>query len=387
MDTALLKELAENFEANRTTVGKAVRELRDRDLKGFLVAAATAVSETPEGAGARFLLTNIITQPEGLELLCSPAVLTSQQSLVLVQQARQLDSQVHVKLARMLSALSVESDEHADVATRVLEVLEKCSEPATVMPALRDLLRCKNGRVRSKAALLIGRISRNPQWAKLHDPAHDQRVVANAIESLWGMDTAAAKSAFREAGQDPRNRVIGNAALGLYLAGEIEGAVILFRMSRHHRAVFRATAAWAMGHTRDPRFQVALARLREDEDAHVRSVAKHAGERVREHVTSLEAVGTIAVQVRTAKWHDGNHELHILVDQGGPRAELLRTCQVVVWDGAQIVEDFRLEALREPLPMHHRILFWAPIGGPQNVKVEIFSENGVGRDEAQELVY
>jgi len=49
-------------------------------------------------------------------------------------------------------------------------------------------------RIRSKVALVIGRVSHNGKWAesRLADP--DARVRANAVESMWDVDTAEARA-------------------------------------------------------------------------------------------------------------------------------------------------------------------------------------------------
>jgi hypothetical protein len=68
--------------------------------------------------------------------------------------------------------------------------------------------------VRSKAALLIGRISRNSQWAEQGVSESDRRVGASAVESLWGMNTAAAREAFFRAARDEHHRIAANESWG-----------------------------------------------------------------------------------------------------------------------------------------------------------------------------
>lgn len=47
----------------------------------------------------------------------------------------------------------------------------------------------------------------------------DPRVRANAIESLWGVDSPEARTLLSFATNDANNRVVGNALLGLYHLG------------------------------------------------------------------------------------------------------------------------------------------------------------------------
>src|ERR1700690_1096017 len=167
MDSALLKELAGAFSSNRMAAAKAIREICEIDPPGFLAAAVpllreSALADPTENAGSRYLLSVLLARPDALERLCDPALFSPAQSAALVRQAKTLDPLVELNLARLAAGLSYRTERDADLGTRALEVLGQSPDPAATMPALRQLLECANERVRSKAALLIGRINRNP---------------------------------------------------------------------------------------------------------------------------------------------------------------------------------------------------------------------------------
>lgn len=383
MQAALLKELAGGFVTNRMAVARAIREMREKDPEGFAGAALEVLRDTPENPGPRFLLALLLAQPNGLALICDPECFSPEQSISLVQQAKTLDAQVEVKLAKILLAAPVQTDQQANLATRILDILDHSADPMTILPALRQLLQCPNPRVRSKAALLIGRISRNPQWAKLADPLQDQRVVANAIESLWGLDSAAAKSAFREAANDSRNRVAGNAALGLYVAGDPHGITALFRLSRNKEASFRATAAWSMGYAGDPRFLPRLAELARDPDDMVSRAASKAGTAIADRCVKLKEQPPVQLHIRVARWHEEEHEVQVSVGDGS--AGGLRPLQFILWCGDSIVEDFSFAEIHNGAQIYYQLKWCGPIPATRQVKVQLVTSEGVGSDSGIEL--
>ena len=398
-DVAGLKKLAGAFSANRVGTARAMREIHQMNPEGFLDATIEVLRESPEGAGARYLLAMLLAQPDSLERICDPEQFSPAQSVTLVQQAKALDPQVEVKLARLVAKLTFETDGQANLGNRVLEILGQAADPCTALPALRQLLACPNARIRSKAALLIGRISRNPQWAKLAgavgdtklgdakpgDTREDQRVVANAIESLWGLDTPAAKDAFHEAVNDARNRVAGNGAIGLYMAGDLEGAEALFRFSRNEQWLFRSTAAWCMGRTADPRFLPQLAKLIKDPAPGVRTTAFRGVALASQRVKSLKKAGSVPLQICTMKYHEGAHNLQVLLGDGGPETRGFGALSFVVTIAQDVVERFTLEELHKIPPVMYNIAFEAPLAEARLVKVEIYTERGTGEGTGTEL--
>src|ERR1035437_10930718 len=98
----------------------------------------------------------------------------------------------------------------------------------------------------------------------------DPRVRANAIESLWGVDSPEARTLLNFAANDANTRVVGNALLGLYYLGESSVLADVVKLAAHDSALSRSSAAWVMGVAGDPRFAETLRRMISDPDAVVR---------------------------------------------------------------------------------------------------------------------
>jgi len=392
MNSALLKELAGAFSSNRMAAAKAIREISEIDPPGFLAAALPLLRESAlagpqENAGSRYLLSVLLARPETLERLCDPALFSAAQSAALVRQAKTLDPLVEVNLARLAAGLAYRTERDADLGTRALEVLGQSQDPAATMPALRQLLECTSERVRSKAALLIGRISHNPQWAALGGLHEDPRVVANAVESLWGLCSRAAREEFRKAAADSKHRVAGNGAVGLYLAGDAHGALALFGLSRHPQEPFRRTSGWAMGRTGDPRFLARLESLTQDPVVVVREAAVRGLTMMNERIQSLAQAARLPLEIRTAKYHEGTHTLHVRVGDGGSASRGFGALDFVVSNGDEVIERYSIEELPGSSPVIYQIIFDAPVSESRLVKVELFSGRGCGQDTGFELAY
>jgi hypothetical protein len=128
MDSALLKVLVGAFASNRMAAGKAIREICEIDPPGFLTAAVpllreSALASPPGNAGARYLLSVLLTRPEALARLCDTEQLSPAESAALIRQAKTLDPQVEITLARWAAGLSYQSEHDSNLGTRALEVL------------------------------------------------------------------------------------------------------------------------------------------------------------------------------------------------------------------------------------------------------------------------
>jgi hypothetical protein len=144
-----------------------------------------------------------------------------------------------------------------------------------------------NPRIRSKAALLLGRARGSARLTESRLQETDKRVRANAIEALWGNQSTEARSILSAAITDADNRVAGNAALGLYKLDETCSIGIILEMAANLSPLFRLSAVWAMSETQDPRFLGTLAKLIADADPRVRHSAFNAVAKIRKNKTLL----------------------------------------------------------------------------------------------------
>jgi HEAT repeat protein len=137
-----------------------------------------------------------------------------------------------------------------------------------------QLFRTADARKRSKLArLIVGRFVGYRSFIASRLKDEDERVRANAVESLWRIDAPMVRTLLQSATSDPHPRVCMNALLGLYLVGEPGIAAQLIQKAADPSAAFRAAVAWVMGETRSAEFSGTLATLSKDRDDSVRKMA------------------------------------------------------------------------------------------------------------------
>jgi HEAT repeat protein len=269
----LLSTLVRNFEADAAGSRQQIRDLLDNDRDLFFDGAMEIVKSAGESRGGQFVVALMAANGLLLQALCD-SNLSREEALALGRAAKRVDPMVDASLARSLADSAVGNCEIvvSDPA-RLMEILCEIAEPARIMPSLMRLLRHPNAYLRSKAVKLIGRGGGSVKWLMGRLSESDPRVRANAVESLWGVETPEARTLLNFAVNDANNRVVGNALLGLYYLGDAGVLAEVTKLAGHEAAPFRSTAAWVMGETGDPRFADALRRLISETDPVVRKRA------------------------------------------------------------------------------------------------------------------
>ena len=255
-----LQALVQGFNRDAAGSRKLMRDLLDNDRQSFYSSAIEVLKTQDDSPAFQYLATLLATSDLLLPALCDRA-LSREQAVALARAALQADSMAGVTLAKRLSesAVSGGSPIHMADAPRLLEILGEVSGGARLLPEIRRLLRHSNPYLRSKAVLMVGRDSPCVKWVQERLSEPDPRVRANAIEALWGVDTEEARGLLRFAMYDKHNRVQGNALIGLYWLGDCSVIPDVLKMAGHESSLSRATAAWVMGETGDPRFTEVLA--------------------------------------------------------------------------------------------------------------------------------
>jgi hypothetical protein len=386
MRTDVLRTLATNFGSNSALAAKAIREMYVMDPVGFPPAVAELLGSGSDLPGTSYMMAMLLAEPDWLRTVCNPDIYTMEQSIELVRRAHKLDPSTELKLAKMLAPLQFTTDAEGRFASRVLEVLGRSPDPSTALPALRQLVQCQNPNVRSKAALLIGRINQNPQWANQGDTEPDWRVSANAVESLWGLATPAAREAFFKAALHENHRISVNGIVGLYRMGDECAIPFLFHLSESDAALCRAAAAWGMGHLEDPRFVPRLTRLMSDPEEMTRKGAFRALARVRQRMIQLRAAGAVQVQLRDVECRGKAHLVRLMVTQGEQFVKELDTRQFVVWNGPDIAEELSC-SLHAGAARYYEIAFQGPPSFTHLVKVQVYAQVGVGEDTGFEMAF
>lgn len=143
-----------------------------------------------------------------------------------------------------------------------------------LFPWLRRLTNHVDQRIRSKAVKACCVLRPNPALVEKQLKSGDARVRANAIEALWGMPGAEAIAIFQEALHDPHHRVVVNALIGLHVHQPEKAVEKLLQLCVHPAPLFRAAAAWGLGHIAERRAIPALENLAEDSSDVVRERAR-----------------------------------------------------------------------------------------------------------------
>ncbi len=346
-----LQTLTETFARSPMVAARELRRLLDADYKAFLESALKVMKGKELQPAHQYMLTLLATRNLIVTRLADPAGLETAEA---VEIARHLQSANDSSLATKLLACIVPARGAvaavADKASllRVLEIVGAIASDARVVPQLSQLLEHADVEVRSKVALALGRINKSPAWVQARLTEPDARVRANAVESVWGLGSAEARQIFETALRDPDNRVAGNGALGLYRCGDLNSAEELAGMLVRPEPLFRATAAWAMGATGDPRFLGQLASGTNDRDARVRQNVLRAMCRIRRRAKEIEDRGRLQVVITRSEIGAGTRRLSVAVlGPGGQSVRDLRPPAVVLVEGGAVVHQIEVQQGKE----------------------------------------
>jgi len=266
----LLQALVQGFDRDVKENRELIRGLLDDDREAFYSNTIEILKTGADSRGAQYLVALLVANDLLLRTLCDPA-LTTEQALSLARAAVRVDSAADIKLARRLAdCVTGNGTVQSEDIGRLLEILGEISDGTRILPSLMRVMRYSDPHLRSKVVLIVGRGNQSVAWAQKRLTEADHRVRANAVEALWGVDTAAVRSLLHFAAHDHNNRVVSNALIGLYWLGDCSVIPEILKMAVHSSSLFRSSAAWVMGETGDPRFTETLAGLLKDANDVVR---------------------------------------------------------------------------------------------------------------------
>ncbi len=281
---ARMQHALATFCAHPSRAISAIQNLRRENPPQFALAGVRVLLDAKESTpGLKYLAGLIATDAVFLDPLLDEDLLPLPAALELAVKVAAVDPLLDVQLLRRLLAQAngKVGEAPASVVLRALALVEKISDCSRLAPFLIQFMRHADLTVCSKAALMLGRANRNlPRTKRLMD-AGDDRVRANALESLWGGRDSRTLEILREAAGDPCNRVAANALLGLCRAGDAEAASRLLELAEAPERGKRASAAWVMGETGDRSFVPALQQLQQDADDRVRAMAERSQNKLR----------------------------------------------------------------------------------------------------------
>jgi hypothetical protein len=364
------------------TARKKLAELLVADPPSFRAAALQVLPGLGDPSSRRGLLDLMLKA--GLLPVCDPALIGLDEELALTRDLLELDPQLDMTLARRLSGASSAGEE---VVQRVLVLLNAIPENARILPMVVKLLRHESPNVRSKAALVIGRASKTPQVMKGFLSESDSRVRANAIEALWGIDSASARAVLREAADDPSNRVVGNALLGLYRLGETTAVPRILQMAAHPQAAVRTTAAWVMEQTGSPRFLPVLAQMVRESNPTARAWVFRAINKLKRTASGAARLPRLRVHLTGASFPAGKPRtlLAVIATEDGREIPSLPATSILLWEDSRTVVDYRVRPLGRPDSL--RLGLALPLGDTGDRARTALTRLKRGQDRWQECRY
>jgi HEAT repeat protein len=284
LTSGFLANAVASFPTHATGTATAIRQLQANDPSGFAVAAVALLAATEvKSPGLEFIAGLVTAGNLWIEPLLDERILTLEAAVALASRIAAVERCLDVYLVDKLVA-KAGGDVAAipsDAALRVLEMVDAISDCSRLASHLVRFLRHPSAKVRSKAALLLGRANWNLTRVKNLLASDDVRIRANAVESLWGRPGPDVRKILWEATEDKCGRVVVNALLGLCQTGDREAYARLAKLAGIADAELRSGAAWAMGELGDPEFAEALEKLEQDGQAMVRGMAAKSRKKLR----------------------------------------------------------------------------------------------------------
>lgn len=284
MTATLLQEAVADFATDSGRAMSAIRGLQVSDVLGLAVGALRLlVSAENRSRGLRYIATLVCSGDLMPALLLDDHILTVDVAASLAHQVAAVNPHLDVRLVSIVLANGGNNRGVAKspAVLRALALVEAISDCSRLAPSLIQLLRHPCGRVRSKAALLLGRANCNPGRVDTLLASPDGRLRANAVESLWGDYRPRTLKILWQATHDDCSRVVINALLGLCKAGDKKAHAALLEQAESPEPVRRSGAAWAMGESLDREFTEAVEKLAQDDHGKVRARAVQSREKLR----------------------------------------------------------------------------------------------------------
>jgi hypothetical protein len=357
----LLANLVRNFDADPSTSRSRIRDLLDNDRELFYGTSIEILKTSGDCRGAHYLVALFVSSGLLLRALCDPT-LGREDALSLGRAAKRVDPLADVALARSLADSATGSGAvQVTDPSRLMDILCEIADAGRIMPSLMRMMRHPNSHLRSKAVKLIGRGSLSAKWVmgRLSEP--DPRVRANAVESLWGVDTPEARTLLSFAANDGDNRVVGNALLGLYYLGETSALADVMKLAGVESTLFRSSAAWVMGEAGDPRFTESLRRMISDPDAVVRKRAFAALAQIKA-ANAQPPLGErwhVAGRMLAGESVKGLRRLMLAVAGEDMREQpKVAPLQFLLSEGAQYITSYKVS--EKPLPESMSVVFVIP---------------------------
>ncbi len=340
-----LQRFTQNASAGRMGLVAVFQADPEQFLEHCLPLLKNGFSERP---GNQFLLAFLMAKDLLVKPLAEPGMLTVEEAAEVLKVAKVADPAFDVTLLHKVMEM------HSLTAyLRVLEVLMLGAPTSRLAAMLAQVMRDGDLYLKSKAALLLGRLHQKAGWVERQLSHPDVRVRANAVESLWGDRSADAQKVFTQATTDEHQRTVGNALVGLYRAGDPQSIQQIIHMAQDERAPFKVTALWAMGHLGDPRFLPWLTEAMGRIEANLRPNIFQTIRRIREQRDLVNSHGSLNIHLAAAnQLPDGGRRVRFSVVDAKRSAVLsddsLVATNVAVYEDGESELGYTVKALNVP---------------------------------------
>ncbi|HEX4229888.1 MAG TPA: HEAT repeat domain-containing protein [Bryobacteraceae bacterium] len=320
--TAKLRKTVLDFEKNPMTATREIREYSEMFPDNFLESSVAVLLDSIDTPGGVYLLKLLLAQGTLVALICNPFHLRQDQAHLLVERSKRIDPFFEWKLFRQASD-EVERGWAGDmqISMRALDLLSITARSAHQIPVVRKLLLHPNAKVRSRAATLMAKVTKETDWVATSLEDTEARVRANALEACWspGLPENLRQLLWAALG-DADNRVVGNALLGLYRQGDRRCICLMLEMAVDPVEKFRATGVWLLGQTLQRELLPEVQKLVRDTSPMVRRAAVRAARNLNSVVvpvpvtpeaspdTKSPAEDTAVTDARTERTKDGDIE-------------------------------------------------------------------------------
>jgi hypothetical protein len=344
---AEITKAIDSFSQEHSNSKRALTQLASSDPAVFFAAAIHVLATAKPSEGASYLIVTLAKDKRLSQGLLDPNICTLKEALAVTRAAAeagvQLQPAFEMALNKALQGQS--SPQKADRISRILDVLGLIGDPNCWNSFQVELMAYPDKMVRAKAALLVGRSTRNVAWIARRLLDRDPRVQASAVEALWGLTGEEVRPHFLEALKSSNNRVRANAALGLYFSGDVTAIRILLEMLRHDNPLFRLSAFWAIGETRDQRFLPALAQYYKHADGKLRLAAISAMSKIRRRDKSAQDAGALQLHIaQAARQTDGLRRLALALSSH-PARDLrgVKPTDFAIWESGTLIEEYQVK--------------------------------------------
>jgi HEAT repeat protein len=344
--------LVESFSEKDPAGKQSLIQLLTSDSQAFCSAAVRVLSNGKVSQGSRFLVFLLTKEKLLTSALLDPNASSIRDAAAAAKTIEELGTRLQPAFEVALSkALRPADSATGSTRTlRILELLENIGAQSCWPSFQSELMSHADKTVRSKAALLIGRNTRNTAWIGRRLLDRDGRVQANAVEALWNLSADVARPMLTTALRSSHNRVIANAALGLYRICDLKAVRVLLDMAQHTNPVFRLSALWAMGETEDQRFLHFLMEQFKSTQGKMKLAVTRALSRIRRHEKLIAEKGTVAIHLFDASiQQDGRRRLAFALSHPGTTGfPGMKPTEFAVWEGGHLIEEYEVKLPSNP---------------------------------------